>query len=359
MSTSRLIQTKFWDLPTEAPRPPSTRYQGSKYKLLDWLWSLLHSLEFDSALDAFGGTGSVAHLLKSHRKAVTYNDSCRFNYLVGLALIENTETHLTADEQRSLFARSDQFAYGDFIERTFSDIYFTDDENRWLDVVCQNIHQLPDRMKQATAFFALFQSCIAKRPYNLFHRKNLYMRTAEVDRSFGNKATWDTPFAEHFAGFCRELHQAVFDSGRACRATCGDALAIDGRFDLVYIDTPYLNGNGVGVDYFQFYHFLEGLADYRAWPERIDWKKKHRPLVGVRSPWSNPKLCRQAFQQLFERFADSILVVSYRSDGIPTAEELFEMLRRIKKNVICEHYGDYKYVLSKNTESKELLFIAQ
>ena len=83
--------------------------------------------------------------------------------------------------------------YPSFIYDTFHDIYFTDEENKWLDMVITNIRKIKNKYKQALAYYALFQSCIIKRPYNLFHRKNLYIRTAEVERSFGNKKTWDTP----------------------------------------------------------------------------------------------------------------------------------------------------------------------
>jgi len=53
---------------------PSTRYQGSKRKILPWLWSCLRELDFSSALDVFGGTGSVSFLFKKMGKEVTYND---------------------------------------------------------------------------------------------------------------------------------------------------------------------------------------------------------------------------------------------------------------------------------------------
>jgi hypothetical protein len=43
---------------------PSTRYQGSKAKILNWIWSNIESLEFETCLDAFGGTGSVGYFLK-------------------------------------------------------------------------------------------------------------------------------------------------------------------------------------------------------------------------------------------------------------------------------------------------------
>jgi adenine-specific DNA-methyltransferase len=348
-----------FDVGSKARRPPSTRYQGSKLKLLDWIWRNVREIPFQSALDAFGGTGVVSYLLKDRAKQVTYNDSLKFNHLIGLALIENSDAVLAPDDLDAVLTKRRGRRYDDLISRTFHDIYFTDDENDWLDVVSQNIPYLSDKYKRALAYFALFQSCIAKRPYNLFHRKNLYLRTAEVKRGFGNKATWDKPFAEHFVAYAAEANSAVFDSGVPCRAICRDALEIPGRFDLVYIDPPYINRGGNGVDYLDFYHFLEGIAEYERWPERINRKRKHRPLIGERSPWSDPTRCRGAFVRLFDRFQESVLVVSYRSDGIPSENELTDLLRKYKSDVSCMRYVQYKYVLSKNDDSHELLLIGR
>jgi adenine-specific DNA-methyltransferase len=38
---------------------PTTRYQGSKRKIIPWLWQHFRELDFNSAVDVFGGTGSV------------------------------------------------------------------------------------------------------------------------------------------------------------------------------------------------------------------------------------------------------------------------------------------------------------
>jgi adenine-specific DNA methylase len=347
-------------LPDRPPRrPPSTRYQGSKLKLLPWIWENIRYLDFDTALDAFGGTGCVSYLLKAHGKAVTYNDYLRFNHLVGTALIANSGARLSESNIESILRPDPHWEYGDFIARTFSGIYFTDDENAWLDLACKNIARLQGEYERALAYYALFQSCIIKRPYNLFHRKNLYMRTAEVQRSFGNKAAWDKSFEEHFRNFAWEASDAVFDSGVNCKAVSHDALEVPGDYDLVYIDTPYISGAGVGVDYFDFYHFLEGLTDYDHWHEKINHKKQHRPLKGERSPWSDPKRSRNAFKKLFERYAESILVVSYRNDGIPSISELHGLLREIKDSVEVAHYGQYRYALSSNGDSREILLIGQ
>lgn len=341
------------------PRPPATRFQGSKLKLLDWLWEHLQPLPFHSVLDAFGGSASVSHFLKARGKSVTCNDLLTSSYLCGLALVENDCERLLEEEATSLTRRRPDIGYDDLIARTFSGIYFTDEENAWLDVVVQNIHALACPYRRAIAWYALFQSAMAKRPYNLFHRRNLYMRLAPVTRTFGNKATWDKPFDAHFHHFVKQANAAVF-SGEPCRSVCGDVLAVPGEFDLVYLDPPYLNGRGVGVDYRGFYHFLEGLASYGTWEARIDFGSAHRRLMPVPSRWTSRAQIYGAFRDLFNRFRKSVIAVSYRSDGIPSVEELAALLREVKSNVVVhQRAGAYQYVLSTNAASQEVLLIGR
>ena len=115
---------------------------------------------------------------------------------------------------------------------------------------------------------------------------------------------------------------------------------------------------GVGVDYLAFYHFLEGMVDYDNWAECIDYRSKHRKLKHHKSLWADKSRIHAAFERLFGKFRDSILVVSYRDPGIPSAEELLAMLRRYKGDVLEVNGRDYQYVLS-NGQGRELLFVAQ
>jgi adenine-specific DNA methylase len=336
---------------------PSTRYQGSKAKLVNWIWECTKELHFDSVLDIFGGTGVVGYMYKRKGKITYYNDYLRSNYLIGLSLIENNNTRLTNGDIQQFLELHPSQGYKHFISETFKDIYYTDEENQWLDMVVQNISHLENPYKQALIYNALFQACLVKRPFNLFHRKNLYLRLAQVSRSFGNKATWDKPFPEHFYNFLFEVNGLVFDNGRENKALNLDVSKIEGNFDLVYVDPPYTNQTGVTVDYLQFYHFLEGLSQYDNWAEHINYRAKHRCFRKDANPWNNPKLIKQAFKNLFARFKDSILVVSYREDGIPSIIELEEYLKDLGKKVIVESLS-YKYVLSSN-HSAEVLIIAQ
>ena len=337
------------------PTFPSTRYQGSKLKYVNWIWECVKDLPFNSVLDAFGGTGCIAYKMKKEGKSVTYNDILSFNSIIGRALVENDSAKVSDDVLQYVLTRHSNIQYPTFIADTFSDIYYTDEENQWLDFVVTNIKSIQNRYEQAILYFALFQACIIKRPYNLFHRKNLYIRLQEVERSFGNKVTWDTAFAEHFKTFVAEANHAVFANGKHNLSINQDACVIPNQFDFVYIDTPYVSSNGIGVNYADFYHFLEGLIDYEHWHEKIDYTSKHRRLNSVPSEWTNPKTITTAFEKLIHNFKDSILAISYRSDGIPPIEAIIDILKNEGKNAEVHESQKMKYVLSNKTSSEILI----
>lgn len=337
---------------------PKTRYQGSKRKLAGAILKHLEPFGFTTVLDAFGGTGAIAHAMKSAGKRVTYNDILTSNHQIGLALIENDVVRLADEDLDFLLSRDPTRPYDDFIERTFDGIYFTADENRRLDVVCQNIPRLPCRFKRALAWFAVFQAALIKRPYNLFHRKNLYMRLSKVQRSFGNKTTWEGSFEQYVRRFAAEANHSVIDSGGVCRAECKDAFDVEGEFELVYIDTPYVNSKGTGTDYLAFYHFLNGLVCYRDWERFLDRRYQHLPLRADRkSLWTSADEVCVAFDRLFNRFQNSILCVSYRSDGIPSVDQLAQMLKVHKRNVQVISLQPYQYALSTARNVSETLLI--
>lgn len=353
-----MIQLGFFDDLEIVAKFPTTRYQGSKLKFVDWIWDCIKDLSFDTVLDAFGGTGCVAYRMKKEGKTTTYNDILTFNSLIGRALIENDCEQLESDEAEFLLVKHEGICYSTFIEDTFSDIYYTDDENMWLDIVVTNISQMQNKYKQAIAWFALFQSCIIKRPYNLFHRKNLYIRMQDVSRSFGNKSTWDTSFSTHFLNFVNEANNAVFSNENKNIALNKNVFDVKNKFDLVYIDTPYISEKGVGVNYFDFYHFLEGLVDYPNWAHRIDNRSKHKRLKREESEWNSASMIEASFEKLIHKFKDCIIVISYRSDGIPDIQRIKNILIENGKNVTIYESREIKYVLSKK-QSSEVLIIGK
>lgn len=349
---------------------PSTRYQGSKRKITPWLWESFRELDFSSALDIFGGTGSVSFLLKKMGKAVTYNDILQFNHKIGLAIIENDKVILDQNDIEQVQLSFPKVEHH-FVRDTFSGVYFTDEENEWVDKIITNIKNLkfkPREMKykQALLYYSLFQSCLIKRPFNLFHRRNLYLRFADVRRDFGNKTSWDKPFDEHFSGFCDEANNLVFKGQKSCRAIHYDALDIPNeRYDLVYIDPPYLKKDSTNEssDYFKCYHFLEGLCSYNVWDNLIDYDTPNLRMKQTdTNKWINCNTNTAAFDSLFEKFSESIIVISYKKFGIPSIETLIRMLKRHGKTVRT-HSRHYKYALNhQNGEAKlnrEVILIAE
>jgi adenine-specific DNA methylase len=337
---------------------PTTRYVGSKRKIVDWIWRQIKDLSFDCFLDAFGGTGVVGYFVKMHGKRVVFNDVLKFNYLIGLTLIENEEVKLSESEIDFLLREHGGIAYPAFIRDTFKGLYYTDEENRWLDMVVTNISLLGNRFKRALAFSALGQACLVKRPFNLFHRKNLYFRLKHVKRGFRNDKTWNRSFEEHFRRFVDEYNSLVFSNGRRNEAYNLDVFDLDFvDADMVYLDPPYLPKSGEKPNYFVYYHFLEGLVNYNRWKGMIDPTSELKAIKYVDSPWIDKSRVRDAFDRLFRifKFANYI-VVSYRCDGVPSVSQIRDMLRSYKSNVLVKRKS-FRYVLSKNS-TDEVLFIA-
>ena len=339
-------------------RFPRTRYQGSKYKLKEWIKDSLSKIEFTTALDAFSGTATISYIMKEMNKTIYSNDILKFNHDIAKALIENNNEQITKKEFEDIIKKKEDFTYSYFIRDTFQDIYFLDNENEWLDIVIQNIHQIKNEYKKSMFLWALYQSCISKRPYNLFHRKNLYVRTSDVKRNFGNKTTWDKPFEKHFYDFIQEINHAIFDNEKNNKVFCSDIFNLNICVDLIYIDTPYIPQKGFLTHYRDFYHFLEGLSNYYNWEKDIDYTSKHKKLKSVYNIWEDKKEIKNGFENLIKKFQNSIIVISYREDGIPSIDELVELLEKYNKKVSVETMN-YQYVFSKKQNLKEVLIIGK
>ena len=119
---------------------PSTRFQGSKRKLLPWIQSTFDELDFSSAIDIMSGTGSVSYLLKRMGKQVIANDYLKFNYITAQAFIENNQYLINEIDIEWILGNNSQVEYGNFIANTFVDYYFTQSENQWIDRVICNIN---------------------------------------------------------------------------------------------------------------------------------------------------------------------------------------------------------------------------
>lgn len=337
---------------------PSTRFVGNKSKIVDWIFDCIGDLDFHRVLDAFGGNASFSYKSKQEGKAVTFNDILKFNWTVGLSLIENSKNTVTEEEFLNCLEKKHSFQYSRKIQSNFKGIYFTDEENQWLDIITQNIHSIDNNYKKAILFCALGQACLIKRPYNLFHRKNLYMRLKDVERTFNNKKCWDTPFQTYFKQFLNEYNLAVFSNGERNVALNLDVFELPTDFDLVYLDPPYMSGK-TKTNYLNMYHFLEGIVEYDSWEQKIDHSTKNlrmKPNEAI-NIWQRKSQITNLLGDLISKFSSSIIVLSYRSDGYPTTNKIVELFKERLGRKPKIYSIPYKYALSKKALC-ENIFVA-
>lgn len=350
---------------------PRTRYQGSKLKLAEWVYTnmenTLSSSNFQCVLDLFGGTGTMSLKFQHHGKAVVYNDVMRFNAYASHAVLLPSPSNVCDDDIDSLFIKQDDRVYLTTVVDVFDGVFYTKEENEQIDIAAQNLLNMEQLDKKYVLTYLFMQSCLIKRPYNLFHRNNLNMRTRDVQRSFGNKKSWETPFLSHMKRFLHELNEVWASKPMTTLRPIILNMALDDMdetfvrdqldaVDTVYMDPPYFKKNCANRDYIDYYHFLEGLVRYDTWQDRIDmsrpqkcFKSEYEKRYVIASP-------TEMFEKCIQLFKHKNIVISYRKDGFPTIDWIEEQLRKYKENVVIR-CSDYQYALSSKV-TEEVLIIA-
>lgn len=340
-------------LPEQVLKYPSTRYMGSKNKLLSEIWAVASQFKFDTAVDLFSGSGIVSYMMKAHGKAVVSNDYMAMASVFTKALIENNQTVLSKSEAEALFEPKKPIDR--FVEKTFQGLYFSDEDNRIIDILRANIKALKNPYKRAIAMSALIRACVKKRPRGIF--------TYIGHRYDDGRKDLLMPLRNQFLEAVETVNNAVFDNYKNNKSRNGDAMTLKHEAPgLIYIDPPYyspLSDN----EYVRRYHFVEGLA--RDWQgveiqdHTITKKFKSYP-----TPFSSRKGAEEAFDMLFKRFRESVLLVSYSSNSQPTLDEMVAIMAKYKRHVEVVPV-DYKYSFGTHShkigdnknDAKEYLFV--
>ena len=346
------------DALARAARLPALRYMGSKRRLLPWIASVLKGLDFDSALDAFSGSGAVAYLLKCMGKRVVANDFLSFCHHIGLATVENPGERLSDSQLECLLAPSAKS--DDFVRRTFEGIFFTSDDLDFLDSASANLRELDSPYARSLALAALARACVKRQP------RGVFTVAGDPDRYKDGRRDLRLPLKTLFEESAAAYGEAVFDNGHANRALRGDALEIQpGPVDLVYLDPPYVPRADDNC-YIKRYHFLEGLASYWRDPDaEIDPSSKVRKLAKRYTPFSYRRTAEEAFETLFRRYAASTLVLSTSSNGFPDLYRLVALMKRVKckVDVVAKghryHFGTHSGVAAERATVDEYLLVGR
>ena len=320
------------DFPEVVRSYPMMRYMGSKYRLLPWIHSVLVDLKFDRALDAFSGSGCVGYLLKAMGKEVTSTDFLNFPTVIARAMIENPGVRLGEEELAQVLSSTPDAP--DFIERTFTDIFSTSEDLRFLDQASWNIRSLPDEYMRSIATAALIRSCAKRQP------RGVFTVAGDPEKYKDGRRDLALSIREHFVEHVAAYNDAVFDNGRQNSAVRSDVFSIDADVDLVYLDPPYVPRSDDNC-YMKRYHFLEGLSCYWEGVEIME-ESRVRKIEKPYTPFSYRRSAIDAFDRMFARFAGSTIVLSYSSNGYPDLDTLTDLLRRYKPDVKV-HERDHRY----------------
>lgn len=345
-------------LQLQKPVFPDTRYMGSKKALLEFIWDTVRPLKFHSVLDAFSGSSCVAQMFKAHGKQVITNDHLEYAYHLATATVANSSERLSDEEIRLLLQPNRRRRR--FIQRTFKGMYFSDDENMFLDNVSANIRLLESPVKQSMAVAALCRACVKKRPRGIFTFVGL-------DKYDDGRLDLRMHLQEHFLRAVGEFNGAVYENGYQCGAYNADIFDLQiPTPDLVYLDPPYVTPHSDN-DYLRRYHFVEGLCSYWERPgSEILHHTKTKKLRRYPTPFASKVTIYDAFERLFEKFARSTLVISYSSNCIPSKAELVAMLKNQGWSVTVKSFshrysfGNQNHKMGNPTNLvDEYLFIAR
>ncbi len=341
-------------LPAQVSQFPATRFMGSKQRLLTNIYSILKKIEFDSALDLFSGSSVVGYLLKSMGKRVVANDYMHMNYLAAKALIVNKAITLDIGEARLLTQPLNPT--DNFVSETFSGLYFSDEDNRFIDQVRANIKVLPEGFKKDISTLALIRACLKKRPRGIFTYVGIRYDDGRRDLRLS--------FEEQFIEAVRDINRAIFNNGKDNLAFCEDALSFEApKCDLVYLDPPYFSKFSDN-QYVRRYHFLEGLA--RDWKGvEIQEDTQTKKFKSYPTPFGSKRLIENALQDLFERYRQQQLLISYSSNSFPSQQFIVSALENVGKKVelfpveIQYGFGNQKKDgIPSKSGAQEFLFLA-
>lgn len=333
---------------------PELRYMGSKYRLLPWIHEILNGLDFETAIDPFSGSNAVAYLMKAMGRRTVSSDFLNLSTTIGKSLIENNNVSLDGPAIKTLLATPSNTHK--FIEETFTDVFYTPEDLRFLDRVSCNLRQLDDPYQQSLATSALLRSCVKRQP------RGVFTISGDLSKYDDGRRDLRLSLEEHFFEQIEIFNEAVFSNGRRNRSCRSDVFQISTRgIDLVYLDPPYVPRADDNC-YIKRYHFLEGLSCYWQGLE-IDYGTKVRKIPKRYTPFSYRKEACAAFEKLFRRFKNQKIVLSYSSNGYPDLDQLVDLLGKVKSDVRVfkrshrYHFGTHSNV--KRSIVEEYLIVGQ
>lgn len=336
-----------------AKDPPVRRlnYIGSKFKLLDWIDSTILektgwvNLENRRIVDAFSGTGIVAHHFRKRGATVISNDAELYSAIISHAFTRSILTGSCREFieriNRELAAAAEPFAPG-FITTNYSPfetcerMFFTLDNARKIDYVRIQIELAADTFSEDEHKFLLASLLVsADAVSNVPAVYGCYLKNfkAKALKSFVLTEIHDceTPAREHSSS----LHLDVLSNQFI------DAVNSTGVIDLVYLDPPY-NERQYSKNYFPLNEIAKSPTGRLA--TTVLKGKTGIPDDCFISPFCKKgKSAEAAFERLFRDIHARWIFLSYSSESLVSQEKMLEIAGKYGEvSVIEREYKRFK-----------------
>ena len=267
------------------------RYIGNKYKLIEWIFSILDKeCEGKSFTDIFAGTGVVAAVASKHFNEIILNDFLYSNEVIYKAFFDNGEWN---QEKINTIIREYNNVNGEDLDENYFSInfggkYFSKNSAKIIGFIRENIEENRENLTE--------------REYNMLISSLLY----SIDKIANTVGHYDAYFKKEFIDdnfFMRPIDPIKTKDILIFREDA-NLLAKQIKTDIVYIDPPYNSRQ-----YSRFYHVLETLTK---------WDKPELHGVALKpEPENMSDYCRVSAKDRFAELVNDInanyLVVSYNN----------------------------------------------
>ena len=323
------------------------RYIGSKYKLIQWIFSIIDKeCEGRSFADIFAGTGVVSFFASRHFEEIILNDLLYSNEIIYHAFFDNSDWDL--EKLKNIVSSYNNISGDDLRDNYFSlnfgDKYFSNSSAKIIGVIRENIEQNKENL--------------TNREYNILLASLLY----SVDKIANTVGHYDAYFKKERINdnFFMKLIEPVKTSKVSIFREDANNLVKKIKTDITYIDPPYNSRQ-----YSRFYHVLETLTK---------WDKPSLYGVALKpKPENMSDYCRQIAKHRFDGLIRNIdckyLVVSYNNTYRPKSSSSQNKIALQEINDILNRKGSTKVFEKKhqffnagNTDfnnHKEFLFVTK
>lgn len=267
------------------------RYTGSKFKLADWIFSIIDNhCTGRSFCDIFAGTGIIAQHAINKMEKVVINDFLYSNEIIYKAFfLQKPFDHTKINSYKLRFQNIDVSSMKDnYASINYGNKFFSYNDALRIGAIRDDIDSLNDINEKERAILIASLLYSADKAANTVGHYDAYIKGQDIPDTF--KFDLISPY-ETTAEI--EIHRED-----------ANILAKSLNMDIVYIDPPYNSRQ-----YSRFYHVLENITTWR--------KPELKGVACKPEPENMSDYCRSTATKTFEDLINSInakfVVVSYNN----------------------------------------------